>query len=197
MFNKKTIVGSLTGLGFLLGVTSNLAVAQMPHQMSPNSSEEQTTQFRRIEQPLGLKAGVTVGGIALIGLELWWFLWSKTKSQQAETNQGIQEVTITVDGGYEPSRVVVNVGQPVRLNFLRRDPSSCLEKVLLPDFHIAQDLDLNHVTPIEFTPEKPGEYPFTCGMNMFRGVVEVQASSPLTKENSSSLNSKQAVHSGS
>ena len=68
----------------------------------------------------------------------------------------------------------VNAGEPVRLNFLRRDPSSCLEKVLLPDFHIAQELELNQVTPIEFTPEKPGKYPFTCGMNMFRGVVEVE-----------------------
>lgn len=59
---------------------------------------------------------------------------------------------------------------------MRRDPSSCLEKVLLPDFHIAQELDLNYITPVEFTPEKPGQYLFTCGMNMFRGVVEVQAS---------------------
>jgi plastocyanin domain-containing protein len=70
---------------------------------------------------------------------------------------------------------VVKAGQPVRLNFLRRDPSSCLEKVLLPDFHIAGDLVLNQVTSVEFTPQKPGQYLFTCGMNMFRGVVEVQA----------------------
>lgn len=82
MFSKKTVFSSLAGLGFLLGVTSNVALAQMPHQMSPNSSEEQTAQFRRIEQPLGLKVGVTVGGIALIGLELWWFLWSKTKAEE-------------------------------------------------------------------------------------------------------------------
>lgn len=72
MLNKKTIVGSLAGLGFLLGVTTDIAVAQMP--------AENSQQFRRIEQPLELKVGVTVGGIALIGLELWWFLWSKTKS---------------------------------------------------------------------------------------------------------------------
>lgn len=173
MLRQKKILGNLIGLGFLLA-SSGVAVAQMPHEMPADS--ESTTQFRRIEQPLGLKAGVTIGGIALIGLELWWFLFSKTKAQQAEASQGIQELTITVDGGYEPSRIVVNLGQPVRLNFFRRDPSSCLETVLLPDFHIAQDLDLNHVTPIEFTPEKPGQYPFTCGMNMYRGVVEVQAS---------------------
>lgn len=183
MFNKKTIFGSLVELGFLLLLSSGVAVAQMPHEM-PLSKSEQTTGFRRIEQPLGLKVGVTVSGLALIGLELWWFLFSKTKAAQALASQGIQELTITVDGGYEPSRVVVNAGQRVRLNFLRRDPSSCLEKVLLPDFHIAQDLDLNHVTPIEFTPEKPGQYPFTCGMNMFHGVVEVETSEPLKSRRS-------------
>ncbi len=165
MFDKKYIVGTLVSLSFLLGATSSLASTQMP---------EQTNQFRRIEQPISLKIGVTLGGLALIGTELWWFVFSKTKSQQAALNQGLQELTINVNGGYSPDRITVKSGQPVRLNFFRQDPSSCLEKVLLPDFHIAQDLPLNRVTSVEFTPEKPGQYLFTCGMNMFRGVVEAQ-----------------------
>ncbi len=165
MLNKKYIIGTLASLSFLMSATSSLASTQMP---------EQTNQFRKIEQPIGLKIGVTLGGLALIGAELWWFAFSKTKSQQAELNKGIQELTINVNGGYSPDRITVKSGQPVRLNFLRQDPSSCLEKVLLPDFHIAQDLALDRVTPVEFTPEKPGQYLFTCGMNMFRGVVEVQ-----------------------
>lgn len=184
MFSPKMLFVNLVSLGLLLGIISDVAEAQMSHEM-PASSSEQTLQFRQIEQPMGLKASVTLGGITLIGLELWWFIFSKTKAQKPEDNQGIQEMTITVDGGYEPNRVIVNAGKPVRLNFLRRDPSSCLEKVLLPDFHIAKDLNLNHVTPVEFTPEKPGHYSFTCGMNMFRGVVEVQASSlPTSSYNS-------------
>jgi plastocyanin domain-containing protein len=107
-------------------------------------------------------------------LELWWFLLSKPKAKQSTLDQGVQKLTIQVDGGYEPSQVVVKAGQPVRLNFFRRDPSSCLEKVLLPDFQIAADLPLNQETAIEFTPDQPGEYPFTYGMNMFRGVVKVE-----------------------
>jgi plastocyanin domain-containing protein len=61
------------------------------------------------------------------------------------------------------------------LKFDRKDPSSCLEEVRFPDFRIAQVLPLNQVTAIEFTPDQPGRYEFTCGMNMFRGVVEVQS----------------------
>ena len=167
MSHKSKFLGSLAGLGLLLGVATGATA--MPVQTTP-------TQFRRIEQPLGIKIGVTVGGLSLMGLELWWFLLSQTQVKSTQARQGIQEMTITVDGGYEPSRVVVNSGQPVRLNFLRKDPNSCLEQVLLPDFHIAQNLELNEVTPVEFTPEKPGRYPFTCGINMFRGWVEVQAS---------------------
>jgi plastocyanin domain-containing protein len=170
MFDKYRTVVSLTLLGFLLN-TAMTATAQMTVDMPNRTASPES--FSRIEQPLGLKMGVTVGGLGLIGLELWWFLFSKPKSQRANTKKGIQELSIRVDGGYEPARIVVQASQPVRLNFFRSDPNSCLEQVLFPDFHIAQDLELNKVTAIEFTPQTPGQYPFTCGMNMFRGVVEV------------------------
>lgn len=163
--NQRKILGRLVGLSFLLNAAS--ASAQMPMEHStPN-------EFQRIEQPIAVKAGVAVGGIALIGLELWWFL-GKPKAQRSTVEQGVQTLTIDVDGGYEPSQVVVKAGQPVQLNFFRKDSSSCLEKVLFPDFHIAADLAMNQITSIEFTPEKPGDYPFTCGMNMFRGVVKAE-----------------------
>lgn len=168
MATKKALTNILASLGIVLGVASGNAVAQMPHQIS-----ESTGQFQRIEQPLSNKIIVTVGGLGLIGLELWWFLLSKPKSRQAKTQGNIQEITVTVDGGYEPSQIVVRANQKVRLNFDRKDASSCLEEVRFHDFGIAQTLPLNRVTPIEFTPQKPGRYEFTCGMNMFRGVIEV------------------------
>ncbi|WP_083305525.1 cupredoxin domain-containing protein [Moorena producens] len=169
MFRKKYIWSSLVSLGLLLGL------AQIATAESPGTESEPTSQFSRIEQPLSRKIGVTLGGLALIGVEIWWFIFSKTKAQSAQTHQGVQELDITVDGGYMPDRIVVQAGQPVRLNFFRQDPSSCLEKVLLPDFHKAVDLLVNQTTSVEFTPEKPGIYTFHCGMNMFRGVVEVRA----------------------
>jgi len=72
MFSKKMLWGSLTAL-VLLTVTSGVALAEMPAH-----SSEQTSQFNHIEQPLGLKVGVAIGGLALIGLELWWFLLYKS-----------------------------------------------------------------------------------------------------------------------
>lgn len=179
MLTKKAILSTIASLGFFFALVSGEAVAQTTSEI-PTTEKSQMTTFRTIEQPLWVKGTVTTVGLALIGLEIWWFVFSKAKPQKAKAYDGIQEVTITVDGGYEPSRVVVNALQPVRLNFLRRDPNSCLEQVVLSDFHIARQLDLNQVTTIEFTPEKPGQYTFACGMNMFRGVLEVKAAKSST-----------------
>ena len=68
MLSKSKIWGSITSLALLLGVATDIKAA------TPTQGSVQTNQFRRIEQPLGVKVGVTAGGIALMGLELWWFL---------------------------------------------------------------------------------------------------------------------------
>ena len=160
---KKSILINFLSTILLLG-TIEIAVAQQPE--TPTGD-----RFQSIEQPLPLKIGVTLGGMALIGLELWWFLGSQTQAQTAKNQGGVQEIEITVDGGYSPDRITVNAAQPVRLKFVRKDPSSCLETVLIPDFHIAVDLALDRPTVVEFTPQTPGTYPFHCGMNMFRGAI--------------------------
>ncbi|MFN6530122.1 hypothetical protein [Nostoc sp. ChiSLP03a] len=73
MFSQKTLWGSLIALVLLAG-TSGVAFAEMPAH-----SSEQNSQFQHIEQPLSLKVGVAIAGLALIGLELWWFLLYKSR----------------------------------------------------------------------------------------------------------------------
>lgn len=171
MFSKSRMVGSLAGLGFFFALTPNIGLVEMK---MPASAKKQASQFQKIEQPIGLKLAVALGGLGLIGAELWWFMFSKTKSQKASVKQGIQEIDIVVDGGYTPDRIEVTAGEPVKLNFYRQDPSGCLEQVLLPDFNKALELALNQTTSVEIVPEKPGEYTFTCGMNMYRGVIKAE-----------------------
>jgi plastocyanin domain-containing protein len=72
MFKKNTLWAILATCSISLGTAS----AAMPTSASPETGE-----FQPIEQPLALKVGVTVGGLALIGLELWWFLFSKSPAQ--------------------------------------------------------------------------------------------------------------------
>ncbi|ACK72743.1 conserved hypothetical protein [Gloeothece citriformis PCC 7424] len=167
MIDFKKVTGIIAGLGLILGTTTTTVA------MTPNTPSTSST-FRQIEQPLSLKLVVTLGGLGLIGLELWWFLFYQSQSQKAEAKEGVQELTITVDSGYVPNHVIVQAGQPVKLNFFRKDPSSCLNQVLIPDFKISKNLELNQMTSVEFTPEKTGQYSFTCGMNMFKGTIEVE-----------------------
>ena len=84
------------------------------------------------------------------------------------------EVFITVDGGYKPDVISVKKGKSVTLKFHRKDESSCLEEVVIPDFNIRKYLILNETTEITITPNEAGEYEISCGMNMFHGKIEVK-----------------------
>lgn len=93
MTNNNRIIGSLVGLGFFLALSTNSTIAQKEQDIEiPTSPGEQTSQFQKIEQPLGLKLAVALGGLGLIGAELWWFMFSKTKSQKAKFKQKIKKM---------------------------------------------------------------------------------------------------------
>jgi heme/copper-type cytochrome/quinol oxidase subunit 2 len=76
--------------------------------------------------------------------------------------------------GYSPNVIKVKKGVPVELNITNPGDNSCFSTFMMPDF------DLNNVnlkagtTKLTFTPDKTGEYTFTCGMNMFKGTVIVE-----------------------
>ena len=108
-------------------------------------------------------------GIALILVTIWFFLVKKKSADVEVTGK----VTILVDGGYKPNAMSIKRGQPVTLNFFRKDESSCLEEVVIPEFGVRQHLSLNEITPVTITPQKTGEFDFSCGMNMFHGKIKV------------------------
>jgi plastocyanin domain-containing protein len=115
---------------------------------------------------------VIVAGAALIAWVLWYFFLAERGATSAEARAGgVQEVTIVVEGGYEPATVRVKAGAPVRLHFDRRETNGCSEELVIPDFGIRTFLPANRTTDIEITPAKPGTYEFTCGMGMLRGRV--------------------------
>ncbi len=113
---------------------------------------------------------VLVASLAAIGWINWYFFVAgRTVTRATGTGNGPQEVLVRVDGGYSPSSIQVAAGRPVRLSFDRADTSGCSEEVVLPDFGIRKFLPTGAVTTVEFTPDRPGTYEFTCGMSMLRG----------------------------
>ncbi|MBV8858943.1 MAG: cupredoxin domain-containing protein [Acidobacteria bacterium] len=118
---------------------------------------------------------ITLVGVGLIGWIVWYFWLWKGEAVAAQAGAGgVQIVNVTVKGGYQPAAIVVEAGRPVRLNFTRREASLCGEEVVLPEFGRRAHLPEDKTVPVEVTPEKPGEYEFTCGMNMYKGRLIVR-----------------------
>lgn len=111
----------------------------------------------------------TLLGFGGIAFTYWFFLMKKEDEAVKVTDR----VKIIVEGGYTPSVIQVLKGKTTTLEFYRKDPSDCLEEVVIPDFAIRQFLPLNQSTDITITPEKTGEYAFHCGMSMFFGKIKV------------------------
>ncbi len=112
---------------------------------------------------------VFIGGLVSITFVAWYFFGKKEEVVTAG-----ESIDITVSGGYSPSVIEVKKGKPLTIRFFRKDPSSCLEEVVLSDFKIRKFLPLNEKTTITITPEKTGEFAFSCGMNMYHGKLIVK-----------------------
>lgn len=117
---------------------------------------------------------VGLGGIVFV---YWFFLKKKEKEvavSGSADSAGSLQMEIIVEGGYSPSVISIPKGKTTTLHFIRKDPSSCLEEVVLPDFKIRKYLPLNQKVAVEITPQQSGEFGFACGMNMYHGKIVVK-----------------------
>lgn len=117
---------------------------------------------------------VLVASLVIIIAILWYFFGEREKVAAGLSSIGVQQIKVTVKGGYSPDVIVVKQGVPVRLDFYRDETASCTEQVIFGDFGIARDLPAFQSTAIEFTPDNVGEFTFACGMNMVRGKLIVE-----------------------
>ena len=120
-----------------------------------------------------LDIGVTVSGLVVI-LFLAWFFFGPKKARQAELKGDVQEIQVTVKGGYSPDVIRVKEGVPLRLVFDRQEASDCSDRVVFPDFQASKSLAPFATTTLEFTPAKSGSFGFACGMNMLHGTLIVE-----------------------
>lgn len=112
---------------------------------------------------------VTVAGILLAAFTVWFFLFKRERAVLASG-----AVDITVEGGYTPQAITIPLGETTTLRFTRKDPSTCLEDVVLPDFKIRRQLPLGQTVEIALTPRQRGSFRYSCGMNMYHGTIVVR-----------------------
>lgn len=113
---------------------------------------------------------VTIVGLVGIIFTYWFFLMRKEQEVAIKSDS----VDIIVEGGYQPEVISVPKGKTTKLNFTRKDPSSCLEEVVLGYFKVRKSLPINQTVTIPITPQKEGEYVYSCGMNMYHGKIIVR-----------------------
>lgn len=92
--------------------------------------------------------------------------------------EGVQEFTLVVTpGGYDPLRIQLKAGVPVKMNFRAIGQVGCGKELIFPiaDNQVLEgklkteaDNDL-----LEFTPQQPGSFEFHCSHQMYRGLLTV------------------------
>lgn len=115
------------------------------------------------------KLVVTILSFAGIAFTYWFFLMKKEKQVEAS-----ESIDITVNGGYSPEVISIPFQKTTTLNFLRTDPTECLNEIVLGDFNIRRELPLGKKVSVKLTPGKKGEFGYSCGMNMYHGKIIVK-----------------------
>ena len=123
---------------------------------------------------------INLTGLGLIMLIIWWFWLYKPAATVVDVkidstdSSNSNEITVVVDADiYQPSRLLSPENKLLKINFIRKDPSSCAATVIFPDFDISADLPLNKLVQIQLPAMKQGEYVFHCQMKMYSGTLLV------------------------
>ncbi|CAH2713028.1 hypothetical protein BACCIP111895_00161 [Neobacillus rhizosphaerae] len=143
---------------------------------------------------------IIAGGVVIVSLFLFMYssdmvkIPGKNDSAQAQTqvNQDASgstadktEVDVTKEStpkikmqvtnkGYTPNVLRVKKGVPVELEIENPGNNSCFSTFMMPDFNLNNINLKTGTTKLTFTPDKTGEYTFSCGMKMYKGTVIVE-----------------------
>jgi hypothetical protein len=104
----------------------------------------------------------------------------RNQDEAASKQQASSEIqtakVILSEQGYQPDGLNLKPGIPARIEFVRQVETTCGTEIVIPEYNIKRKLPLNKPVFVEFTPDKTGEFAFTCGMNMLRGKIIVRES---------------------
>ncbi len=90
-------------------------------------------------------------------------------------DDGSTRIAIEVtEKGFVPADVTVPAGKPVTLVVTRRTDKTCAKEIVIADQNIKLDLPLDRAVEIKFTPARPGEIRYACGMDMLAGKIIVE-----------------------
>lgn len=170
------ITGSLIMFSFVLGTSPIfLAIGFITTRLSENFR----VKFFKVAALLIIFISLSSinAALTLAGSKYTWdnWVWAFKSTFLSKTSQSIsQNITITAsNAGYSPNKFTVQSGQPATLNIVTKNNFSCTSIFTIPSLGITKNLPPTGAIQITFTPTQPGPLIFTCGMGMFRGVINV------------------------
>ena len=89
-----------------------------------------------------------------------------------------QQFWVVVRGGSYPCLIQARAGRPLRLVFDRQGDGECTARVVFPGLGISASLPAFTRTAVELTPDQPGAFGFSCGMEMVWGILLVGTGEP-------------------
>ena len=91
---------------------------------------------------------------------------------RATVDGGVQKISVDLSKGYyEPNQIVLQAGVPTEITF--GQSSGCTAQVMSADLGFSEDLTAGPRT-VKLPALEPGEYAFSCGMQMVFGKVVVE-----------------------
>lgn len=106
--------------------------------------------------------------------------WPSATAPDPEATAGtpadLQEVVIRAEPtAYVPSRVQVRAGSPARIRVEVGSMLGCTSSFTIPSLGVRKFIPPRGAVTIDIPTDTPRRIPFTCGMGMYGGVIEVVA----------------------
>jgi hypothetical protein len=159
-------------------VTAPAAEAAAP-RAKQNDSEVRTVAQEKKDSPPAVAGGAPEREENQVGKEETQAIAAEAKTREEsrvrseKTKVQTARVVLT-EQGYKPDSIRLLQGIPARITFLRQAEGSCGTEIVLPELGVKRALPLNKPVVVAFTPNKSGEFSFTCGMGMLRGKIVVE-----------------------
>jgi Cu+-exporting ATPase len=135
---------------------------------------------------------VTAGGFGLIAALVRYFFRARPATL-ASAGEGGQEITIVVQGGFQPNLIRARTGSPLRVAFDRREDGDCSSRVVFGELGVNRFLAPFASTVLELPTDQPGTYEFGCAMNMLHGTLVLEGDPVVGNDGSPADSSASAV----
>ena len=90
----------------------------------------------------------------------------------SSSGAAVQHFDVDLSSGtYAPNQITAKAGTPVQITF--GQGAGCIQRLEFPSFKIDADLSGGPQT-FDLGSLQPGEYTWSCGMNMQHGVLKVE-----------------------